>query len=94
MSVRSAATFNSWLIEQESKAVPHIERLQHIRLYTEKLWFQLSCGHSFEHATEDLPPHMFIGKLLECPKCREQEEKAATGLQASGWLEPNQRKAS
>ena len=68
--------------------MPHIERLQHIRLYTEKLWFQLSCGHSFEHAGEDLPPHMFIGKLLECPNCEEQEKQAASALQARGWLEP------
>jgi hypothetical protein len=74
--------------------MPHIERLQHIRLYTEKLRFQLSCGHSFEYAAQDLPPHMFIGKLLECPNCQEQEEQAATALQAKGWIEPDQRKAS
>jgi hypothetical protein len=60
--------------------MPHIERLKPIRLYTEKLWFQLSCGHTFEHAPEDLPPHMFVGKLLECPQCQEQEAKLAAAL--------------
>jgi hypothetical protein len=74
--------------------MPHIERLQQIRLYTEKLWFQLSCGHNFEHAAEDLPPHMFIGKRLECPKCEEQEKQPASAVQSNGWLEPGRRKAS
>ena len=95
MGVRECRHFDSRLTEQEiPNAVPHIERLQHIRVYTEKLRFQLSCGHSFEHAADDLPPHMFIGKLLECPKCPVQEDQAAGALQATGWLEPDQRKAS